>query len=117
MNIAAWFATAVMSSRSFCWNCASDSLSSHIAPSTSDSWRSGTTIALEMRFRIMLLPFEAAKSIDRTVVIHVPADRYEGVPDYESWWEVPVAEVSASEEVRKARKELELGEARRRWYL
>jgi 3D-(3,5/4)-trihydroxycyclohexane-1,2-dione acylhydrolase (decyclizing) len=59
----------------------------------------------------------AAKAIDRTVVIHVPVDRYEGVPDYESWWEVPVAEVSESSEVKKARKEHERGMARRRWHL
>jgi 3D-(3,5/4)-trihydroxycyclohexane-1,2-dione acylhydrolase (decyclizing) len=59
----------------------------------------------------------AAKSIDQTVVIHVPADRYEGVPDYGSWWDVPVAEVSDSADVRKARAEHEEGVARRRWYL
>jgi len=59
----------------------------------------------------------AAKSIDQTVVIHVPTDRYHGVPDYESWWEVPVAEVSESAEVKKARQEHEQGMARRRWYL
>ena len=57
----------------------------------------------------------AAKAIDRTVVIHVPVDRYEGVPSYESWWEVPVAEVSESADVRKAREEHERGTARRRW--
>ncbi len=56
-----------------------------------------------------------AKAIDQTVVIHVPADRYEGVPNYESWWEVPVAEVSESSDVQKARKEHEREMARRRW--
>ena len=59
----------------------------------------------------------AAKTIDRTVVIHVPVDRYEGVPSYESWWEVPVAEVAESAEVKKARQEHEQGIARRRWHL
>jgi 3D-(3,5/4)-trihydroxycyclohexane-1,2-dione acylhydrolase (decyclizing) len=59
----------------------------------------------------------AAKSIDQTVVIHVPTDRYQGVPDYGSWWDVPVAEVSDSAEVLKARAEHEEGAARRRWYL
>ena len=28
------------------------------------------------------------------VVVHVEVDRYEGVPSYESWWDVPVAEVA-----------------------
>ena len=35
MNIAAWLAMAVTSSRSFCWNCASDSESSQSTPRTS----------------------------------------------------------------------------------
>jgi len=59
----------------------------------------------------------AARKIDRTVVIHVLVDRYEGVPSYESWWEVPVAEVSESADVKRARQEHERGMARRRWYL
>jgi 3D-(3,5/4)-trihydroxycyclohexane-1,2-dione acylhydrolase (decyclizing) len=59
----------------------------------------------------------AAKAIERTVVIHVPVDRYVGVPDYESWWEVPVAEVSESVDVNKAREQHERGLARRRWHL
>ena len=57
------------------------------------------------------------RTIDRTVVIHVPVDRYEGVPSYESWWEVPVAEVSESGDGQKAREEHERGMARRRWHL
>jgi 3D-(3,5/4)-trihydroxycyclohexane-1,2-dione acylhydrolase (decyclizing) len=59
----------------------------------------------------------ASKAIDRTVVIHVPVDRYEGVPGYESWWDVPVAETSESPEVGKAREEHERGSARRRWHI
>jgi 3D-(3,5/4)-trihydroxycyclohexane-1,2-dione acylhydrolase (decyclizing) len=59
----------------------------------------------------------AARNVDRTVVIHVPVDRYESVPSYESWWEVPVAEVSTSAEVKKARQEHERGMARRRWHV
>ena len=59
----------------------------------------------------------AARRIDRTVVIHVPVDRYEGVPSYESWWDVPVAEVSESQGVKKARSEHEHDQARRRWHV
>jgi 3D-(3,5/4)-trihydroxycyclohexane-1,2-dione acylhydrolase (decyclizing) len=58
-----------------------------------------------------------ARKAERTVVIHIPVDRYEGVPSYESWWEVPVAEVAESADVRKARDEHERDSARRRWYL
>jgi 3D-(3,5/4)-trihydroxycyclohexane-1,2-dione acylhydrolase (decyclizing) len=46
---------------------------------------------------------EAAKGEDATVVLTIEVDRYEGVPDYESWWDVPVAEVSEVEAVKAAR--------------
>ncbi len=59
----------------------------------------------------------AAKAVDRTVVIHVPVDRYEGVPSYDSWWEVPVAEVAESGDVRRARHEHESAARRRRWFV
>ncbi len=59
----------------------------------------------------------AAKKVDRTVVIHIPTDRYEGVPDYDSWWEVPVAEVSKSPEVDAAREEHDRAAGKRRWHL
>jgi 3D-(3,5/4)-trihydroxycyclohexane-1,2-dione acylhydrolase (decyclizing) len=59
----------------------------------------------------------AAREIGRTVVIHVPVDRYEGVPGYDSWWDVPVAEVSETETVREARREYERAGRERRWYL
>jgi 3D-(3,5/4)-trihydroxycyclohexane-1,2-dione acylhydrolase (decyclizing) len=55
---------------------------------------------------------ESAKSETGTIVIAVPADRYEGVPGYESWWDVPVAEVSETASVREARAAYE--EARRK---
>jgi 3D-(3,5/4)-trihydroxycyclohexane-1,2-dione acylhydrolase (decyclizing) len=46
---------------------------------------------------------EAAKAEDSTVVLAIEVDRYEGVPGYESWWDVPVAEVSEVEAVKAAR--------------
>jgi 3D-(3,5/4)-trihydroxycyclohexane-1,2-dione acylhydrolase (decyclizing) len=58
-----------------------------------------------------------ARSTERTVVIHVPADRYEGVPSYDSWWDVPVSEVSESQPVRQAREAYERAGADRRWYV
>jgi 3D-(3,5/4)-trihydroxycyclohexane-1,2-dione acylhydrolase (decyclizing) len=50
---------------------------------------------------------EAAKGEDTTVVLAIEVDRYEGVPDYDSWWDVPVAEVSEVESVRAARRAYE----------
>jgi 3D-(3,5/4)-trihydroxycyclohexane-1,2-dione acylhydrolase (decyclizing) len=58
-----------------------------------------------------------AKGVDRTVVIHVPVDRYEGVPTYESFWDVPVAEVSEMDSVAAARKNYAEGCQAERPYL
>ena len=56
----------------------------------------------------------AAKKVDRTVVIHIEVDRYASVPSYESWWDVPVAEESASGTVRTAREDYERQRSRER---
>ena len=50
---------------------------------------------------------EAAKAESRTTVIAIEVDRYEGVPGYETWWDVPVSEVSGVESVREARERYE----------
>jgi 3D-(3,5/4)-trihydroxycyclohexane-1,2-dione acylhydrolase (decyclizing) len=50
---------------------------------------------------------EAAKDEDSTVVLAIEVDRYEGVPSYESWWDVPVAQVSELESVQAARRAYE----------
>ncbi len=43
-----------------------------------------------------------AKQEDQTVVIVVESDPEQRVPGYESWWDVPVAQVSDTEEVKAA---------------
>ncbi len=58
-----------------------------------------------------------AKGVDRTVVIHITVDRYEGVPDYESFWDVPVAEVSGMETVGAAYEEYARNRRSERRYL
>ena len=40
-------------------------------------------------------------------VVCIETDRYAGVPNYESWWDVPVAEISEQETVRAAREQYE----------
>ena len=45
---------------------------------------------------------EAAKQQARTTVIYVETDREQRVGGYESWWDVPVAEVSALDSVQAA---------------
>jgi 3D-(3,5/4)-trihydroxycyclohexane-1,2-dione acylhydrolase (decyclizing) len=60
---------------------------------------------------------EAAKRSDRTSAICIEVDRYEGVPDYESWWDVPVAEVATPEAVKAARKDYDDAKKKERRYL
>ena len=58
-----------------------------------------------------------AREETRTTVIAVATDRYEGVPSYESWWDVPVAEVAETDSVRTARTDYEAARAAERRYL
>ena len=58
-----------------------------------------------------------ARAMDRTVVIHVESDREVRVGSYETWWDVPVAEVSESDSVRHARRSYEEARSRERWHL
>ncbi len=58
-----------------------------------------------------------ARGAEGPVVIHIETDRYHGVPTYESWWDVPVAEVSEEETVQDARAEYERAHASQRQYL
>jgi 3D-(3,5/4)-trihydroxycyclohexane-1,2-dione acylhydrolase (decyclizing) len=57
-----------------------------------------------------------ARSSDRTTVIYIQNDRLQGVPGYESWWDVPVAEVSEMQGVQDARREWEGNRARERYF-
>jgi 3D-(3,5/4)-trihydroxycyclohexane-1,2-dione acylhydrolase (decyclizing) len=59
----------------------------------------------------------AARSIDRTTVIAVEVDREQGVPSYESWWDVPVAEVSEVDTAQRARAEYEVARKKERYFL
>ena len=59
----------------------------------------------------------AARGADGPVVVYVEADRYQGVPSYESWWDVPVAEVSEEDGVREAREAYDRDHQRQRQYL
>ena len=60
---------------------------------------------------------QRAKAADRTTVITIENDRYVSVPNYDSWWDVPVAEVSEMKSVQAARKEWEAMRARERYFL
>jgi 3D-(3,5/4)-trihydroxycyclohexane-1,2-dione acylhydrolase (decyclizing) len=60
---------------------------------------------------------EAKAHTGGPVVVHVETDRYAGVPSYESWWDVPVAEVGGDDAVRAARAAYEEARRRQRVYL
>ena len=60
---------------------------------------------------------ERARQATRTSVICIEVDRYEGVPNYESWWDVPVAEVAGAESVNAARREYEKARKKEQRYL
>jgi 3D-(3,5/4)-trihydroxycyclohexane-1,2-dione acylhydrolase (decyclizing) len=51
------------------------------------------------------------------VAVHIEVDRYAGVPNYEGWWDVPVAEVSDNDAERAARAEYERARAAQRHYV
>ena len=60
---------------------------------------------------------DAAWSRDGVSVIVVPVDREKSVGGRESWWDVPVAEMSPLPAVRRAREEYEKARRRERHYL
>ncbi|MBM3460964.1 MAG: 3D-(3,5/4)-trihydroxycyclohexane-1,2-dione acylhydrolase (decyclizing) [Armatimonadetes bacterium] len=59
----------------------------------------------------------AALAETRTTVVVVPVDRESRVAGYESWWDVPVAEVSEMETVRAARARYEEALAQERHFV
>ena len=60
---------------------------------------------------------EQAKNSDRVAVVVVETDSSVSVPGYESWWNVPVAEVSDMEAVIEARGRYEADRERTRCYV
>ena len=60
---------------------------------------------------------KTAKTNTRTTVIYIQNDRMYGVPGYESWWDVPVAEVSESASVQQERAAWEEMRAKERSFL
>ncbi len=60
---------------------------------------------------------KTAKTTDRTTVVVIETDPSVGVPGYESWWDVAVAEVSESEGVREAHARYVEARKRERYHL
>jgi 3D-(3,5/4)-trihydroxycyclohexane-1,2-dione acylhydrolase (decyclizing) len=60
---------------------------------------------------------EEARGEERTTVIVIEVDKEMRVPGYESWWDVPVAEVSEMDSVRRARESYDEAVKRERNFL
>jgi len=58
-----------------------------------------------------------ARKQNKTTVIVIETDPEKRAPGYESWWDVPVAEVSENPSVRKARKEFEKAVKKEKYFL
>ncbi len=59
---------------------------------------------------------EAARTQPRTSVVVIETAYEQSVPSYESWWDVPVAEVSEPESVRVARQKYEEARKKQRYF-
>lgn len=59
---------------------------------------------------------QSAREQPRTSVIVIETSYDERVPGYESWWDVPIAEVSATERVQTARKGYEAARKKQRYF-
>lgn len=65
----------------------------------------------------LLKALDEAKTYDRTTVIAIEVDREIRVSGYESWWDVPIAEVSTVDEVQVARKDYEKMVEKEKYFL
>jgi 3D-(3,5/4)-trihydroxycyclohexane-1,2-dione acylhydrolase (decyclizing) len=58
-----------------------------------------------------------ARAAERTTVVHVETDPLAPVPSSQSWWDVPVSEVSSLASTTDARRSYEAHKADQRWLL
>ncbi len=77
----------------------------------------GANVIEAENFDEVLSALEEAHKADRTTVIYVRNDRYTGVPGYDSWWDVPIAETSEIDAVNAAREEWSEMRAKERYFL
>jgi len=77
----------------------------------------GAQVIACLTYKDLVSGLYQAQKTDRTTVLTIPSDRYVGVPGYESWWDVHVAEVSEMPAVREARKAWEEMRAKERHFL
>jgi 3D-(3,5/4)-trihydroxycyclohexane-1,2-dione acylhydrolase (decyclizing) len=77
----------------------------------------GATVLRARTIEELREALEEARGASGPAVVHIEVDRYEGVPSYESWWDVPVAELSDDPQVQAARREYEEARKAQRQHL
>jgi 3D-(3,5/4)-trihydroxycyclohexane-1,2-dione acylhydrolase (decyclizing) len=75
------------------------------------AWTVRATTGDELRNALV-----AARKQERTSVVVVETSYDDRVPGYESWWDVPIAEVSERQSVREARKQYEEARKKERYF-
>ncbi len=60
---------------------------------------------------------QEARSAKNTTVVKINVDYYQQVPRYESWWDVPVAEVSEVDSAKDAYQEYKTAKQKERYFL
>lgn len=58
-----------------------------------------------------------AREAAHTTVVKIDVDYYQGVPRYESWWDVPIAQVSEVDSAQEAYEEYESDKQKERYFL
>ena len=77
----------------------------------------GATVIRCKSYTDLVNGLKAASAAEKTTVIYIENDRYQSVPGYDSWWDVPVAEVSTMPGVQEARADWEEMSKRERNFL
>ena len=99
---------------------AGDSAGADVAPLEIDyaaNARSlGATVITALTTDDFAAALRAARANEKTTVIYVKSDRLVGVPGYETWWDVQVAEVSEMSSVQEARQAWETMRAKERFF-
>ncbi len=99
---------------------AGDSAGADVAPLEIDyaaNARSlGATVITALTTDDFAAALRAARANANTTVIYVKSDRLTGVPGYESWWDVQVAEVSEMPSVQEARQAWEVMRTKERLF-
>ena len=75
------------------------------------AWTARATTGAELKAALL-----AGKKQDRTSVVVIETSYEQRVPGYESWWDVPIAEVSERDAVKEARREYERARAKERFF-